>query len=384
MNSMREKACVSLMTEVDHRPKYRQVQELIRNGVASGSLTRGEGKLPSEHDMARHFGVAYMTVRASVNALVQEGLLRRIHGKGTFAAAPPGDPDAASAAAAGTLALVVPSLPTLWNVAGLYYFPAIVQGFSAEATRLGFAPSVMGGAKDAFGTASPNDDFAARIAGVACLMVTRDDVTALEALRDRGVPVVGINAYPGRRAISYVASDQAAGMADAVTMLAQKGHRRIAFLPGPPDNLGAEERLKGFRQTVAGLGLEMPPLDTDGADYTDTSGALRTRRLLASADPLPTALVAAGDLIAAGALQAIRAAGLRVPDDISVMGFGDFHIAQHVQPALTTVRLPLFELGEKAALLLSHQVSGVSRQQVMTLPTQHVERDSVAGPRTTD
>ena len=370
-----------MTTKIDHRPKYRQVQELIRDGVASGSLTRGEGKLPSEHDMARQFGVAYMTVRAGVNALVQEGLLRRIHGKGTFVT-PPCEPVGAAPTMAGTLALVVPSLPTLWNVAGLYYFPAIVQGFSAEATRLGFEPSVMGGAKDAFGAAAgPGNDFA-RIAGVACLMVTRDDVAALEGLRDRGMPVVGINAYPGRRAISYVASDQAGGMADAVTLLAEKGHRRIVFLPGPPGNLGADKRLKGFRKTIADLGLPMLPLDAEAADYTDTSGAQRTRRLLAAPGPPPTAIIAAGDLIAAGALQAIRAAGLRVPEDISVMGFGDFHIAEHVQPALTTVRLPLFELGEKAALLLSEQVSGVSRQQVVMLPTRRVERDSVAGPRT--
>lgn len=374
-----------MTTKIDHRPKYRQVQELIRGGIASGSLARGsEGKLPSEHDMARQFGVAYMTVRAGVNALVQEGLVRRIHGKGTFVMPPPRKGGAGAPGEAGTLALVVPSLPTLWNVAGLYYFPAIVQGFSAEATRLGFEPAVVGGAKDAFGAAGAGGDFATRLSGVACLMVTRDDVAALEGLRDRGgVPVVGINAYPGRRAISHVASDQAGGMADAVTMLAQKGHRRIAFLPGPRGNLGAAERLKGFRRTIADLGLEMLALlDAEGADYTDTSGALRTRQLLASPNSLPTAIIAAGDLIAAGALQAIRAAGLRVPEDISVVGFGDFHIAQHVQPTLTTVRLPLFALGAKAAFLLSEHVSGVSGQQVVTLSTQIVERDSVAGPRT--
>jgi LacI family transcriptional regulator len=358
---------------LESRPKYRQVQDLIRAGIESGSLTR-EGKLPSEQDMAREFGVAYMTVRAAADALVQEGLLRRIHGKGTFVV-PPTDVNPS----AGTLALVVPSLPTLWNVAGLYYFPSIVQGFSTEATRLGFEPSVLGGAKDAFlsgqGVYPP-------IAGVACLMVTREDTAALEALRDLGAPVVGINAYPGRRAISRVAVDQAGGMANAVRMLAEKGHRRIAFLPGPPGNLGAEERLKGFREAVAEQGLEPLPMDTEHAGYTDLSGAQRTKRLLAaSAGNPPTALVAAGDLIAVGALQAIREAGLHVPGDISVMGFGDFHIAQYVRPALTTVRLPLFELGARAASLLFRHVDGVNRHQVISLPTELVERDSVGPAR---
>jgi len=359
--------------KLESRPKYRQVQDLIRKGIESGSLTR-EDKLPSEHDMAREFGVAYMTVRAAVDALVQERLLRRIHGKGTFVI-----PRTDTTLSAGSLALVVPSLPTLWNVAGLYYFPSIVQGFSAEATRLGFDPSVMGGAKDAFlsgqGSVAP-------VAGVACLMVTHEDTVALEALRDLGVPVVGINAYPGRRAISRVAANQAGGMAAAVRMLVEKGHRRIAFLPGPPGNLGAEERLRGFREAIAEHRLELLPLDTTHADFTDVSGAYRTKRLLAAAsDNPPTALVAAGDLIAAGALQALREAGLRVPEDISVVGFGDFHIALHVQPTLTTVRLPLFELGAQAASVLSQHVAGVSRHQVVSLPTELVERDSVGPAR---
>lgn len=369
---MRKKAGRVMTTIVQNRPKYRQIQELIRAGIENKTLTTNN-KLPSEQEMARQFGVAYMTVRAAVNALVQDGLLRRVHGKGTFVIR---GGDAAQTPAPAALALFVPSLPTLWNVAGLYYFPSIVQGFSAEATRLGFEPSVLGGAKDA--RAAEHGDFS-RTAGVACLMITRDDTLALESLRDRNVPVVGINAYPGRRAISHVAADQAGGMAGAVALLVQKGHRRIAFLPGPAGNLGAEERLKGFRRAVAAHGLERLALASEPADYSDTSGAIRTRRLLAGPRP-PTALVAAGDLIAAGALQAVRKAGLRVPDDVSVVGFGDFHIAQHVQPALTTIGLPLFELGARTAQLLSERAAGVTRQQIVTLPTVLVERDSVAAP----
>lgn len=110
----------------------------------------------------------------------------------------------------------------------------------------------------------------------------------------------------------------------------------------------------------------MPPLDTNAADYTDTSGA---------------PLVAAGDLITAGALQAIRAPGWHVSDDVPVAGLGGFHIAEHVQPALVMVGPPLFELGMRAAFLLSEQMSGVSRQQVVTFATQQVERGSFAGPR---
>ena len=356
------------------RPKYKILQDMIREGIADGSLVEG-GKLPSEQDMARVFGVAYMTVRAAVNDLVREGLLQRIHGKGTFVVQTP-----VPRTSVGVLALVVPSLASLWNVAGLYYFPSIVQGFCAEATRLGYEPTVIGRAKDAFTSAT--GEFTS-LAGAACLLIARDDCPSLDALRDLKVPVVGINQYRGRRAISYVAADQAGGMAEAVRLLVEKGHRRITFLPGPTANLGAEERRQGFRKAAAAHGIEPWVVEEEPADYTDLSGVVRTQRLLALPER-PTAIVTAGDLIAAGALQAAREAGLSVPRDLSVIGYGDFQVATYLQPALTTVRLPLVDLGAQAALLLHEQITGVVRQRAITLTATLAERDSVASPAGTE
>lgn len=353
------------------RPKYRILQDMIRRGIADGSLV-DKGKLPSEHDMARRFGVAYMTVRAAVNELVAEGVLQRIHGKGTFVHRAP-----VTRTSAGVLALMVPSLPSLWNVAGLYYFPSIVQGFCAEATHLGYEPTVIGRAKDAFTSAS--GEFT-NLTGAACLLISRDDSASIEALRDLSVPVVGINHYRGRRAVSYVAVDQADGMAAGVKRLVEQGHRRIAFLPGPAGNLGAEERQQGFRRAAASLPIEPILIDDEPADYTDLSGVLRTQKLLARPDR-PTAIVTAGDLIAAGVVQAAREAGLSVPDDLSVVGYGDFQVATYLQPALTTVRLPLTDLGATAACLLHERITGASRQRTVTLKTTLIERDSVAPPR---
>jgi len=360
------------------RPKYRVLQDMIRAGIADGTLTGAAGKLPSEQDMARSFGVAYMTVRAAVNELVAEGLLHRVHGKGTFART---DPPLAPTSA-GVLALLVPSLNSLWNVAGLYYFPAIVQGFCAEATRLGYEPSIVGRARDAVLSAAGE---LTDVAGIACLLVSREDAETLEAVRDqrRRTPVVGINHYPGRRAISCVAADQAGGMAAAVRLLAERGHRRIAFLPGPANNLGAEERRAGFAQAaVATPGLDAWVVEDEPADYTDLSGVVRTRRLLAAdaGRPRPTAIVTAGDLIAAGVVQAAREAGLSVPGDLSVVGFGDFQIATYVQPPLTTVRLPLSDLGARAAQMLHEAAGGATRRRNEALPATVVERGSVGPP----
>jgi LacI family transcriptional regulator len=353
----------------ESRPKYRVIEDWLRAQIDDGRLAPGS-KLPSEHDLARTLGVAYMTVRSAINVLVRDGLLQRVHGKGTFVMA-----HAAPESSAETLALVVPSLSLLWNVAGLYYFPPIVQGFCSEATRLGYEPVVMSGSKEFFSLTSEHPS---RCAGMACMLVTQEDVRTIEHLRDRSTPVVAINSYRGRRLISCVAADQAQGAVQVVKLLAQLGHRRIAFLDGPPGNLGASERLRGFREGMARHHLEPMPVDDTGPlDYSDHSGLVRTRRILAQ-EPRPTAIFAAGDALAAGAVQAAREAGLSVPDDLSVVGFGDFHLAQHVHPTLTTAHLPLEELGAWAVRLLDKRLSGVSGRQVIELPVSLVMRDSVA------
>ena len=364
---------ISLSTLQDVRPKYRILQDLIRQGIDDNSLTQGTSKLPSEHDMARSFGVAYMTVRAAVNELVGEGLLQRIHGKGTFVR----QKSPVVQTASGVLALVVPSLASLWNVAGLYYFPGIVQGFCAEATRLGYEPTVIGRTRDAMMSAS--GEFSSLV-GAACLLISREDGESLEAIRDLKVPVVGINHYRGRRAITSVVTDQASGMEEAVNLLASLGHTNIAFLPGPDGNLGAEERQRGFVRAASALGLNAVPVEDEPKDYTDLSGVVRTRALLNREKP-PTAIVTAGDLIAAGVVQAAREKNLSVPDDLSVIGYGDFEVATYLQPGLTTVRIPLQDLGAQAALLLHEQAIGKARRKTTSLPTTLIQRGSVGPPR---
>lgn len=364
---------VSISALDDVRPKYRILQDLIRQGIDDESLTQGSSKLPSEHDMARLFGVAYMTVRAAVNELVGEGLLQRIHGKGTFVR----QKSPVVQTASGVVALVVPSLASLWNVAGLYYFPGIVQGFCAEATRLGYEPTVIGRTRDAMMSAS--GEFSSLV-GAACLLISREDGESLEAIRDLKVPVVGINHYRGRRAIASVVTDQAGGMEEAVNLLASLGHRHIAFLPGPDGNLGAEERQRGFVRAASALGLTAVQVLDEPRDYTDLSGVVRTRALLSSENP-PTAIVTAGDLIAAGVMQAAREKGLSVPHDLSVIGYGDFEVASYLQPGLTTVRIPLQDLGAQAALLLHEQAIGKAHRKTTSLLTTLIQRGSVAPPR---
>ncbi|BAL90722.1 putative LacI-family transcriptional regulator [Actinoplanes missouriensis 431] len=128
------------------------------------------------------------------------------------------------------------------------------------------------------------------------------------------------------------------------------GHRRVGVIAGPRTLTTTTDRLTGFRQAFDECGVELPARRVVHADFTRDGGVTATTTLLDS-DPTLTALVALNDSMAVGALATLRERGVRVPEDISVTGFDDMPIARDVTPALTTVRLPLVEMGERAMAL---------------------------------
>jgi LacI family transcriptional regulator len=156
------------------------------------------------------------------------------------------------------------------------------------------------------------------------------------------------------------------------------GHQRIGFVGGQHDVSTARQREAGFRAGMAAAGLESK-LIVD-SDFTYTGGFDATRRLLA--EHAPTAVFAANDQMALGALNAARAAGRHVPTDVTVVGFGDTGAAEHAAPALTTVSMPRHQLGMAAmeALLtaLAAKTSSIESRQ---LPYRIVLRESSAPPR---
>jgi DNA-binding LacI/PurR family transcriptional regulator len=134
------------------------------------------------------------------------------------------------------------------------------------------------------------------------------------------------------------------------------------------------DRLEGYRQALAEAGLEEGAIE-DGA-FTADGGAAAMRRMLESG-PAPDAVFIASDLMARGALSVIEAAGLRVPEDIAVIGFDDSPVATSVTPQLTTMRQPSFHQGELMASTLLEILAGGSPRHVTILETELIVRDSV-------
>ncbi|HEU4630362.1 MAG TPA: LacI family DNA-binding transcriptional regulator [Gemmatimonadaceae bacterium] len=171
--------------------------------------------------------------------------------------------------------------------------------------------------------------------------------------------------------------DNIGGARAVVEHLTGCGHRRVAMILGPARNHDADERRRGYRAALRAAGLEPRPEWEHSGDFTDAAGYQAAAALLRLV-PRPTAIVAANDAMAIGALSAVREAGLRVPEDMAVVGFDDVPIARYVHPPLTTVRVGIGELGARAAeTLLEALAEGEAhRPRHVVVPTTLVVRDS--------
>ncbi|MEZ0093807.1 LacI family DNA-binding transcriptional regulator [Streptacidiphilus sp. EB129] len=187
-------------------------------------------------------------------------------------------------------------------------------------------------------------------------------------LADSRVPAV-LSGRPGQPTpITFVEADQRAGAVLAVDHLVATGRRRIATLAGPLDMPSAQERLAGFREALAGHGLAEAGM-VEG-DFTQAGGAAAMRALLEQA-PGFDAVFVGSDLMALGALPVLGRAGLRVPEDVALVGFDDSSAALACDPPLTTVRQPLEEMAARMAQLLLRQITepGETQESVLFRPT---------------
>lgn len=176
-----------------------------------------------------------------------------------------------------------------------------------------------------------------------------------------------------------IRTHDAKGAAQAARHLAEIGHRRIAHIHGLKSFRSANERLAGFREGLKEYGLSMPKKFIMEGAYDFKSGVACTEKLL-KANPRPTAIFLGNDEMAVGAYQAIRMAGLRVPDDISVVGFDDTPMASRVWPPMTTVRLPIREMGSAAAKLLLDRASVEQVEERISFVPDLVVRHSTSPP----
>jgi LacI family transcriptional regulator len=181
--------------------------------------------------------------------------------------------------------------------------------------------------------------------------------------------------------IPSVSAAHGSGAHQAMRHLLMLGHRRIAAITGPRGCVAVEDRLRGYHGALAAAGILADGDFVAESDF-EIRGGLEAARYLLDRAKRPTAIFAFNDNLAIGALQAARERGLRVPEDLSVVGFDDVEHATIVTPALTTVRQPLAEMGRTAVSLLMRLLEGQRFETVhVELGTRLVVRDSTAPPR---
>jgi LacI family transcriptional regulator len=166
-----------------------------------------------------------------------------------------------------------------------------------------------------------------------------------------GVPTVCLNCYTGDPATVSIIPGEVVGGHNATSYLIDRGHRRIAFINGETWMDAATQRLKGYRQALATADIPFDASLVRQGNWLPLSGYQLTHELLNSPKP-PTAIFCSNDMMAIGALEAIHERGLSVPDDISVIGYDDHELARYTRPPLTTVVLPNYEMGRRAAEVL--------------------------------
>ena len=355
---------------------YQQLATIIRKQVLYGDIKPGE-KLPSEYELVNQYGISRSSVRQALEILAAEGLVERVHGKGNFVCS-----WRSSNPQGGVIGLLVP-------YERLSLFPNIIAGMESAAKARDFTLSVA-----YMGQTEAEEQETVRL--------LREKQTAgfviyphnhcvydemIWKMVEEGFPVVLIDRYFTELHSSYVGVDNISAVYHLVEYLAGLGHRQIGFVtPRDAFTTSIRERFIGFRDALRHQGIPFDPawhvqspshlyspIHPEHGEETE----IRFFRDYLHQGNFPGALIAVNDYTAYLIYNAARAEGLKVPQDLTLVGFDNDEFARFNEVPLTTVEQPYREIGSRAAHLLVDKIPGVtSTVERILLPTRLVVRQS--------
>ena len=326
------------------------------------------------HTVAKRANVSIATVSRTVNRLptVNPKLAKRvweaIDELGYF---PNTQARALGSGRSGLLGLIVSEITNP-------FFPELIQGFEDVAVENGYEILVS----------STNYDprkmelcirrmLERKVEGVA-VMTFGIEQPLYEQLAHRNIPLVLVDAGPDRPGISLLKVDYQHGIRQSVQHLAALGHRKLGFITGPRGLHSAESRLLAFTKSIAECGIAQTSDWIVSGDHTLEGGIIAMEKILAAPDQ-PTAIMCSNDMTALGVLHKAYRAGLRVPQDLSVIGFDDIHMARVMIPPLTSIQMSRLELARAAVSALRGHVEG-SQLREYKIDTQLIVRESTSFP----
>lgn len=331
---------------------------------------------PTLEDVAQRAGVSTATVSRCLNApaMVRAETRERV---GAAVAELGYTPNFAGRALVshrtGTIGAVIPTMENAIFALGLQ---AMQETLSEAATTLLVATSAYDPAREAEQVRAL---IARGVDGIVLIGEARP-VETYRLLETQGVPHVLVWSWRPDSPHIMVGFDNRLASAAVATRVLRYGHRRVAMIAGLTAwNDRAEARVAGVRATLAQAGVALDPPRLVETEYS-LEAAAEAARALAALPDRPTAIICGNDVQAAGALRGLRAAGLAVPRDISVVGFDDIEIAKAVEPQLTTVHVPHRRMGSTAAHLLLEPPDMLAHAESVLYETRIVERASLGPP----
>ncbi len=329
-------------------------------------------------DIAKKAGVSYATVSRALNNRpeVSEKTRREIQ---RLAAEMGYKPNAIARGLVTketfTLGLIIPDITNP-------FFPEVARGVEEAASDAGYSVFLCNTNWDVKKEKTYIELLEEKRVDGLILASVCEDEKSLRDLIDREVPVVLINRVPEQVSINYVAIDNIKGAQQAVEHLISLGHRRIAYVGGLKQVESTRERLQGYRLALAIHDIPFKEELVRYGTFKKESGYESALALLSLPQP-PTAIFAVNDILALGVIHAIKDKGLKVPDDVAVVGFDDIPFAAYAEVNLTTVAQPKYTMGEMAAKILIDEIrKGPSpEKKYIVLPPTLVIRASSGGKR---
>jgi DNA-binding LacI/PurR family transcriptional regulator/DNA-binding transcriptional regulator YhcF (GntR family) len=340
-------------------PVYRPMVETLQAKIESGLLKEGQ-QIPSETELATKYGISRSSVRQGLSQLVKLGKIQKVGGKGTYVRTirrfrPIESLDSGHR----SISLVVPSIDDPF-VAKIH--SGIIQVLERENYTLSVRSSENATNIEAVNLTQSVDR--GNVGIILLPLWGLENAKEVEKLHDQGVPLVLVDRSIPNLSIDCISTDNLRGAILAIDYFVKMGHHRIGMIRGVP-NSANDDRYRGYCAALQKHGIDFDETLVVGQEYHDHShepvaGGHHEMSALMKQNNRPTAVFASNDVLAFGAEQMAMKMGLKVPDDVSIIGFDDLQHARLATVPLTTIHQPAVEIGQTAAELLIESIKALT------------------------
>lgn len=350
---------------VEANPKYEQLKQILKKGINKRKLRPGD-RIPSEERIAKDYGVSLGTVRQAMAELVNEGLVYKEQGRGTFIA----DKKRKKTFTIGLLLTDI----------GNPFFSQLARSIQEKAHLLKYSV-IYYNTNDQVAREGESIDMLIerQVDGVILVPVLKKgEKKLIQKLMENDIPFVYLDRYPDDPPSDYIIIDNLSGVRQAMEYLISLGHKRIGSISAQPYTWVLKQRVKAYKEIARKNSLTLEDYLVQISNLPDDKGGYEAMNRLLSMKNRPTAIFATNDIIAIGAHKAAKDKGIRIPQDLSLIGFDDIEASSHLEVPLTTISQPIDKMGDIAVkiLLEKDQQKNSKKLQKIVLESKLIIRAS--------